>query len=272
MPTVTDLSADTFDTEVLEASRTRAVVVDFWAPWCGPCHQLSPILERVAARHAEDVRVVKLNVDEAPAIAQRYGIRGIPAVKAFRDGGVAAEFTGVQPEPAVAQFFAGLVPSEADRLTAEAAGSGDGEAEGLLRQALQSDPDHRRAILDLARLLVERGDVEEARRLLARLPATDDDVRVLLAQVALAAQPEDMDLDSLRAAAEAGDGAAALQLGSALAARGAHAEAVEHLLSAVRDPEQREAAREALLAVFAVAGDDSDLVRAARPRLAAALF
>ncbi len=271
-PIVTDVTAATFDSEVIEASRTQPVVVDFWAPWCGPCHQLSPILERVAARHAEDVRVVKLNVDEAPAIAQRYGIRGIPAVKAFRDGRVAAEFTGVLPEAAVAQFFARIVPTEADRLVAQAAAGDDGAREGLLRRALEADPDHRRAILDLSRLLIDRGDVDEARSLLGRLPSKDDDVRMLLARLALAAQPEDVDLDALRTAAGQGDTSAALQLGSVLAARGEHEEAIDHLLTAVRDPAHRDAAREGLLAVFAVLGDDSDLVRRARPKLAAALF
>jgi putative thioredoxin len=267
---ITETTAATFDTDVLEASRTQPVVVDFWAPWCGPCHQLAPILERAAARHPE-VRVVKLNVDEAPGISQRFGIRGIPAVKAFVDGQVAAEFTGVQPEPAVEQFLVGLAPSEADRLVVRAREASGAERETLLRQAVDLEPGHRDGVLELARLAVERGARDEAAELLARLPA-DDEVRTLLAELALAGQDSGADLDELRAAADSGDAAAALQLGSALAARGEHVAAVEHLLAAVADPEQREPAREALLAIFAIVGDDSELVRTARPRLARALF
>jgi putative thioredoxin len=268
----TDVTTATFDAEVLQASRTQPVVVDFWAPWCGPCHQLAPVLERVAGRYADDVRLVKLNVDDAPELSQRYGIRGIPAVKAFRHGAVAAEFVGVQPEPAIDRFFAALAPTAADRAATRAEAAQDPAArEALLREALAEDPAHRGAILALAALLAERGDAEEARSLLERVPP-DEEVRVLLARLALAGTDGGADLDGLRGAAEGGDAGAALQLGTALAAQGAHAEAVEHLLAAVADPEHREPAREALLAVFAVAGEGSDLVRGARRRLASALF
>ena len=93
---IAEVTEATFATDVVEASRTRPVVVDFWAPWCGPCHQLSPIIERMAAKYGEDVAVVKLNVDHAPTVSRTYRIQGIPAVKAFKDGAVVAEFVGVQ--------------------------------------------------------------------------------------------------------------------------------------------------------------------------------
>jgi putative thioredoxin len=272
MDIATATSADTFTTDVIEASHRKPVVVDFWAPWCGPCHQLSPILERVAAQHADEVAFVKLDVDQAPAISQRYGIQGIPAVKAFRDGRVIAEFTGVQPEAKVAAFFSALLPSQADQLVrAAGAVDSDEERERLLAQAVELDRGHRDAVLGLAAVHAERGEHDEARSLLARLPV-DDEVRTLLATLALAGADEGADLEALREAADGGDTASALQLGTVLAARGEHAEAVEHLLVAVADPEHREAAREALLAIFAVAGEESDVVRAARPRLAKALF
>jgi putative thioredoxin len=268
--TIAATTAETFDADVVEASATQPVVVDFWAPWCGPCHQLSPILERVAERHRGEVRVVKLNVDEAPAISQRYGIRGIPAVKAFRDGEVVAEFTGVQPEQAVASFMAALVPSAADRLVARAAEAEPERREGLLREALAAEAGHRDAVVALARLLLDRGDDEEARQLLGQVPP-DEEVRRLLAEIDLAgAQAED--LDSLRTAVAAGDAGAALRLGRALAAAGEHEAALAELLVAVRDPASRDAARETVLAVFAVLGDEHDLVRTYRPKLAAALF
>jgi putative thioredoxin len=266
---VRDVAESAFDTAVVEASRERAVVVDFWAPWCGPCHQLSPMLERAAQRHASDVTVVKVNVDQAPALSQRYGIQGIPAVKAFRDGAVVAEFTGVQPEAAIDRFFAALVPTESDRLVAQAAGAGD-QARALLEAALEADPGHRGATLALARILAEDGDTEGARGLLERLPA-DPDVRRLQAELSLR-DVSDGDVDDLRAAVESGDLDARLPLGKVLAARGRHEEALRVLLAAVAHPQSREEARLATLDVFEVLGADHPLVRTYRPKLAAALY
>jgi putative thioredoxin len=269
--TISDVTAESFEVDVIQASRQQPVVVDFWAPWCGPCHQLSPILERVAAQHVDDVRVVKLNVDTAPQISQGFGVRGIPAVKAFRDGAVVAEFTGVQSEAAIHAFFDGLVPTEADRLFRASADLPESEREATLRSALEAEPGHRAAVLALAELLLAREEDAEARALLARLPA-DADTRRLLAQAELSSRRlDDTELDALRSAAAGGDAAAALQLGSALAAAGEHEEALTHLLAAVRDPDQRDEAREAVLAIFALLGDH-ELVRTYRPKLAAALF
>jgi putative thioredoxin len=267
-----DATAVTFDTEVLEASRGRGVVVDFWAPWCGPCHQLSPLLERVAARHP-DVDLVKVNVDDAPQLAAGYGIRGIPAVKGFRDGKVVSEFTGVQPEAVVERLFAALAPSEADRLVSQADGeAAPPEQERLLRAALDADPTHTRAGVALAQLLAADGGRDEAISLLQRFP-TDEAARRLLAELSVAEGGVDAtELEALRTRAADGDGEASLRLGRALAAAGRHEEALQALLEAVADPETREEARTAILEVFAVLGDDHELVQAFRPRLAAKLF
>jgi thioredoxin len=110
-----DVTEATFERDVVEASAAGPVVVDFWAPWCGPCHALAPVLEGGVAER-EGVTLAKVNVDENPGLAERYGVRGIPAVKAFRNGAVVSEFVGAQPPAAVAQFLDGLTgPSPLDR-------------------------------------------------------------------------------------------------------------------------------------------------------------
>ena len=154
-----DVTQDTFQSEVIERSRSVPVVVDFWAAWCGPCRALTPILESVASRHDGQVVLAKVDTDENPEIARAYRIQGIPAVKAFRDGDVVAEFVGVQPPAAVERFFDALVPSEADALVA------DGGEESL-RRALELEPARPDAGLALARLLLARGERDEARRVL----------------------------------------------------------------------------------------------------------
>jgi thioredoxin len=144
-----DVDTATFENDVLGRSREHPVVVDFWADWCGPCHQLTPVLERAAEEH--DVELVKVDIDANPELAQRYGVSGIPAVKAFRNGHVVAEFVGAKPPAAVAQFF--------DELTAPS------QVAGLLDE------------LDLADVAeaLERGDHERAlSRLLEEAEATDD--------------------------------------------------------------------------------------------------
>jgi putative thioredoxin len=260
-----------FATDVVAASHTTPVVVDFWAPWCGPCRQLSPLLERVAARHAPDVRTVKVNVDEAPTVARTYRVQGIPAVMAFRDGAVVASFVGVQPESAVEQLFTGLAPTPADRAVVTAALTSDvAEREALLRDALAGEPDHAGALVALAQLLADRGETDDGLRLLERAPA-DDAARRLAAQLRLrAGGTDDAELESLRA--DAGHPEGALRLGRALAARGDYDEALPLLVAAVASPDTREEARAATLEVFALLGNDDARVVAWRPKLAAALF
>jgi putative thioredoxin len=270
--TIRDVTDATFAAQVIDASHTRPVVVDFWAAWCGPCRQLSPLLERAADRWSRDVDVVKVDVDAAPGVARQFRVQGIPAVKAFAAGRVVAEFVGVQPEATVEAFFAALAPSEADRLVAQAERADGPERERLLRAALALQRDHAGACVGLARELASRGDEEEAVALLQRVPG-DRSAERLLAELRLSASATDGEtLEGLSARARAGDGGARLELGRSLAARGTHAEALTILLDAVRDPDTRKEGREAVLEVFRVLGDDHELVRAFRPRLAAALF
>lgn len=269
---VRDVDGATFATAVIERSATRPVVVDFWAAWCGPCRQLSPLLERYAGQHADDVDVVKVDVDANQQLAAQFGVQGIPAVKAFRDGRVVAEFTGLQPEQHIAQFFDALAPSKADRLVATAAAQSEPQRSATLEQALAVEPGHVGAITALARLHADAGDLAAADALLQRAPH-DDAVQRLAAELSVRRnRVDDAALGQLRRDADAGDPAAMLAHGRALAAAGRYDEAAEQLLAAVRRPETREPARESLVELFTTLGPDHPVVARTRPALARALF
>jgi len=175
-----DVTDDTFQTAVLARSTEVPVVVDLWAPWCGPCTTLGPMLERAVAATNGAVELAKVNVDDNPRIAQSFAVQSIPAVFAISDGKVVDQFIGAVPEPQVTAFVEKLLPalSEADTL----AERGD---EASLRQALELEPGHQGATESLARLLIERGEEADALALLARVPETPT-ARTLAAQARLA--------------------------------------------------------------------------------------
>ena len=154
------LEVANFENDVIEASRSKPVLVDFWAEWCGPCRMLGPVLEKLADENSETWTLAKVNTDENPAVAQRYRISSIPAVKLFVDGEVADEFIGALPEQQVRDWLEKALPSETKRMVdaAEAliAQSDEAGAEALLRDALAQEPDNTRAGVLLARLLVLR--------------------------------------------------------------------------------------------------------------------
>ncbi|MCU1449166.1 MAG: putative thioredoxin, partial [Acidimicrobiales bacterium] len=162
-----------FEQDVLERSKQVPVVVDLWAPWCGPCRTLGPIIEKVVDATEGRVELTKVNVDENPRVAATFQVQSIPAVYALKDGKVVDGFIGALPEKGVAEFVERLAPTETevDRLVA----AGDEES---LRKVLEEDPDHEGAVVALAELLADRGESEEALRLLARLPETAETRRV----------------------------------------------------------------------------------------------
>lgn len=170
-----DVTDATFQTDVLDRSNTVPVVVDLWAPWCGPCKTLGPILEKVIAATEGKVELAKVDVDQNPQTAQAFQVQGIPAVYALKDGAVVDGFTGAQGEREVQAFVDKLLPTDADVATDEALLSGDEDA---LRAILAETPDHPEAATLLAAILADRGDNEEATELLARIPETPETRRI----------------------------------------------------------------------------------------------
>jgi putative thioredoxin len=177
----------TFEAEVLRRSAEVPVVVDLWAPWCGPCQTLGPIIERVVDATDGAVVLAKVNVDENPAVSASFQVQSIPAVFALKDGKVVDGFIGALPESGVAEFVAKLAPqaSEADLLVEEGLRLG---TEAPLQKALELQPDHAGAITALASMLIARGAADDALSLLARVPETPE-VRRLQAEARLSAQP-----------------------------------------------------------------------------------
>jgi len=264
---------------VIRRSHERPVVVDFWAPWCGPCRQLGPVLERLAGQANDAWELVKLNTDENPRTAAEYRIQGIPAVKGFRDGKMVAEFTGAVPEAQVRAFLTRLVPSAADKLAREGAEMEQSgylaTAEDRYRDALKQDANHQQAALGLARVLIAREAYDEALPLLNRWPAQDE-AKALRARVTLKQAVGDTDTAVLeaRVAADPKDAAARYALGRALAASGAYDDALVQLLETVKLDRKldNDGARRAMLDIFTLLGDGDERTQRHRRMLGMILF
>ena len=279
--TTLNVTAATFEQDVIEASKQAPVIVDFWAPWCGPCRALGPILEKLAIEYAGRFRLAKVNSDEDPELSRQFNVRSIPDVRAFRDGRQVDGFMGALPEREVRAFIEGIVPSPAElerqragelRRARDLAG-----AAVALRKAVDLDPAHGLARIDLADVLIEAGQHEEAaRQLEAVRPDVDWDARVDALKQAIAfarAGGSENDL-AARVAAHPADLDARLAFAGALAARKSWREAMDQLLEIIRrDKAWRDgAARKQMVAIFSLAAGEPDLVSEYRRKLGSALY
>jgi putative thioredoxin len=285
---VKDTTTASFRQDVLAESMKQPVLVDFWAPWCGPCKQLTPVLEKAVRAAGGKVKLVKMNIDEHPQIAGQLGVQSIPAVFAFQRGQPVDGFMGALPESQIKGFIERLVgplgPSAAEEILAEAdrlAAEGDaGGAAELYAAVLSQDPENAPALAALAKLHVELGDLEGARRLLDAAPAAkakDPAILGARAAVELAEQAGSLgDIAELQRTVEANplDHQARFDLAIALNARNRREEAANHLLEIIRRDRNwnDDGARKQLVQFFEAWGPMDEMTLAGRRRLSSILF
>ncbi len=289
---VVDTTTRTFAQDVLDASRDVPVLVDFWAPWCGPCKQLAPVIEKVVAQSRGRVKLVKMNIDEHPEVAGQLGIRSIPAVVAFKGGQPVDGFMGALPESQILAFIdriagaSGAAPGQPDPAlllqeaeAARAAGHLDASMQ-LYAAVLQGDPENVTALAGLAQTALAAGDLEGARETLAEIPADkagDPAVKAAHAAITLAEQAAALgdfaELES-RVMVNPDDHQARYDLALALNGRGHREAAVEHLIELFRRDRtwNEDAARKQLLQFFEAWGPKDPLTAAGRRKLSAVLF
>jgi putative thioredoxin len=281
--TTTATDAD-FDSVVIEGSRQTPVIVDFWAPWCGPCRTLTPILEKLAEQYQGKFVLAKINADENPALSQRFSVRSIPSVMAFADGEVVDQFLGAQPESAVRAFLDRVLPTAGELLRSEAAQlRAEGKLDAaldLLNEAAQSEPNNEDVLADLVGTLLDLGRVEQARQAggrLAPIRAPRRRAAQALARLGLVddgGQPADASVLEARIHAQPDDLESRVALAKLYAREHEYEQALEQLLATLKRDRTfgGDIARKTMLALFELLGSDDPLVRKYRKELAAALY
>ncbi|MCL2658593.1 MAG: tetratricopeptide repeat protein [Betaproteobacteria bacterium] len=276
-----DVSEQNFETRVIAASDNVPILVDFWAPWCGPCRTLGPILEKLADEFGGRFLLARINSDENSALAQQLGVRGVPNVKAIFQRKLIDEFTGAVPESRVRAFLRKILPSPAQALhEAASAAHAEGDIDSacaLLIDAIAQDPDNETVRLDLAELLIESGVLDDAAQILASVgPEPHDPLRIeqLQARLALFRNTPSESAEALekRITAKPGDLQAKLELAQLRAAQGDLEMAFRLLLGIIRCDRNfgDDIARKTLIQFFNASNDDV-LVRRYRTELAATL-
>jgi putative thioredoxin len=270
--TIMDVTETTFLPDVIERSRRQPVIVDFWAPWCGPCRMLSPTLERLTKEAKGVFALAKINADENQRLAAQYGVQGIPAVKMFRDGKVVGEFVGALPEPQVREFIKKYAPTQSDLLLTAAQDLARAqrwaEAESAYRHALTIDPNSAQIALELGKVLLRLGRGAAASAGLEAIPsaAREAEAAQKLLPVAhwLCDAPAAGEQDIDRMYAEAGQ----------LACAGRYAEAMDSLLGVLRRNRayRNGEAKHVMLGLFELLGTEDPIVREHQRQLASVLF
>ena len=285
---VKDATTASFRQDVIAESARQPVLVDFWAPWCGPCKQLAPALEKVVRDAAGKVKLVKMNIDEHPEIAGQMGIQSIPAVIAFQKGQPVDGFMGALPEGRIRQFVERLVgplgDGSAEALAEAQALAAAGDAAGaaqLFSAILAENPADQKALGGLAKLYVDMGELEQAKGVLAAAPAGGkEDAALAAARAALdmaeqaASVGDDLAALERQVAADPADHQARFDLALALAAAGRREEAADRLLEIVKRARSwnEDGARKQLLQFFEAWGPMDEATVSARRKLSAALF
>jgi putative thioredoxin len=269
-----------FAADVLEKSHQVPVVVDFWAPWCGPCRTLAPILERLVDAKAGEVVLAKVNVDENPVLAEQFRIEGIPAVMAIRNGRLVDQFSGALPEAMIEEFLNRLVPSAGDRAVTQAAEleqSKPNEATKIYSDVLEKEPKNIAALLGLARMRLAAGDASGAMTLLDKVSPGGDDgaeadrIRAIIELASL--KGDDHELQR-RLKADPENANLWFESGKTLAGSGRYAEALAALYAAAeRDrPLARGAVKDLMVKIFQVIGQRSEMAEEYRDKLRRVMY
>lgn len=278
-PWIIDVTGQNFEQQCVERSHQLPVVVDFWAPWCGPCRLLGPVLERLAEEQAGRFLLARVNIDEAQELAYAFGVQAVPTVLALRGGKIVGRFMGVVEEPELRRFLDEIQPPEHERLLAEAAAD-PAHAEEKLRRALSLAPQDAQARIALARLLVDQKRWDEAQAELAELEARGflepaaQELQARLRLHMLAAEAGSVDACRAALAEAPEDRNRQWRLAQALAVAGAYEEAMQLCLELVRQDRHGlgEQARELMVHLFHLLGPDNELAARYRRQLSLALY